>query len=79
MGNRQLVEEHEIRKTHITQQNDLLKKLFEDVKQEQIKELDARHERSVHLSVTSDFGHWNSRHNLCYFSGSEGFLHGLKF
>ena len=44
MGNRQLVEEHEIRKAHIAQQNDLLKKLFEDVKQEQIKELDARHD-----------------------------------
>jgi hypothetical protein len=66
MGNRQLVEEHEIRKAHIAQQNDLLKKLFEDVKQEQIKELDARHERCVHLSVTSDFGYWTTRHCVIF-------------
>lgn len=66
MGNRQLVEEHEIRKAHIAQQNDLLKKLFEDVKQEQIKELDARHERCVHLSVTSDFGYWKTRHCVIF-------------
>ncbi|XP_052105279.1 1-phosphatidylinositol 4,5-bisphosphate phosphodiesterase beta-4-like isoform X2 [Mytilus californianus] len=45
MGSRQLNEEHEMRKLHIAQQNDLLKKLFDDVKQEQIKELEARHER----------------------------------
>lgn len=53
MGCRQLNEEHEMRKLHLAQQNDLLKKLFDDVKQEQIKELEARHERLVYTEVTN--------------------------
>ncbi|KAJ8309180.1 hypothetical protein KUTeg_014054 [Tegillarca granosa] len=45
MVQRQLLEEHELRKDHINQQNDVLKKLLEDVQQENLKELYARQEK----------------------------------
>ncbi|KAK2157222.1 hypothetical protein LSH36_195g03077 [Paralvinella palmiformis] len=42
---RQMVEEHEMRKSHVIQQSDLLKKLMEDAQLLQIKELEVRQER----------------------------------
>ena len=42
---RQMTEEHEIRKTHVLQQTELLKKLIEDAQAVQLKEMELRQER----------------------------------
>lgn len=44
---RQVTEEHGLRKEHVLQQCDLLKRLNEEAQQEQLKDLEARQDRSV--------------------------------
>ena len=45
LGAAQLEEEHELRKSHVTQQEALLKTLIEAAQAAQIKELETRQER----------------------------------
>lgn len=52
---RQMVEEHEMRKSHVIQQSDLLKKLMEDAQLLQIKELEVRQERYLDVCVCEYF------------------------
>jgi len=42
---RQMADEHELLKTHITQLSDLLKELMEDAQDLQMKELELRQEK----------------------------------
>jgi len=42
---RQMAEEHELLKTHISQLSDLLKELMEDAQDLQLKELELRQEK----------------------------------
>ena len=42
---RQMTEEHECRKSHVTQQTDLLRKLMEEVQATQLKDMELRQER----------------------------------
>ena len=46
---RQMEEEHDLRKVHVIQQTELLKKLMEEAQVLQLKELDVRQERLVCL------------------------------
>lgn len=48
MVSRQLLEEHTLLKSHIEQQNELLTRLMQESRDAQMKELDARQDRSVH-------------------------------
>jgi len=41
----QLLDDHELLKTNIHQQNELLSKLMKDYQEAQVKELEARHDR----------------------------------
>lgn len=45
MITRHISEEHELRKNHIIEQCDALRKLMEEAQQGQVKELEARQER----------------------------------
>ena len=44
---RQMTEEHEIRKIHVTQQTELMKKLMEDAQTTQLKEMELRQVRLI--------------------------------
>ena len=58
---RQMDEEHELLKTHISQLSDLLKELMEDAQDLQLKELELRQEKydnETGLLVTAES--WNS-------------------
>ena len=45
MVSRQLGEEHEVRRDHIIQQNEMLKKLMEEAQTNQLKELEVKQEK----------------------------------
>jgi len=50
---RQMADEHELLKTHISQLSDLLKELMEDAQDLQLKELELRHEKYSDIVVQS--------------------------
>ena len=47
MAQRQLTEEHELTKLHVSQQTELLQRLMESVQAKQMRDLDVRQERYV--------------------------------
>jgi len=49
MVSQQLKEEHELLKSNIHQQNQLLSKLMKDYQEAQLRDLEARHDRCVLL------------------------------
>ena len=57
MKDRHVQEQHEVHKEQIAQQNECLRKLFEDTQLEQIQELTRRLEKYVHF--LTDIGGYN--------------------
>jgi len=51
MASQQLLEEHQLIKTNIEQQNELLTRLMTDYQQTQLKDLELRHDRCYLLAL----------------------------